>query len=119
MKYPTTVKVRDTLYKIEYVNTSREVSTNLDSDLYCGMANHVNRTIRILINRPSNAILETLIHELLHCITERNPALLTLLGDDKEESIVSTFAIDLAMLLLDNKWVNMPKQDPTSTRRIK
>lgn len=48
MKFPTEVKIKNTIYQIEYVDMPREVDFDLESTNYRGMIRYGNPTIRAL-----------------------------------------------------------------------
>lgn len=116
LKYPTEAFIKGRQYKIEYVNTSREVDNDLEGDTWLGTCGP--STIRVLATQPGFDVLDTLIHELLHAIIQRNKMLKVALKDGLEESFVDTLATEITSVLFDNKWIKMPKQGPPITKRI-
>jgi hypothetical protein len=116
MKYPVTLNIRGYTYRIEYVQTPREVDQDFEVEYYLGTCNaHV---IRILATQPQISLLDSVVHEILHAIFTRNRMLRKALKANMEESFVATLAGEIAEILLDNELVKFPKQRPPITTRI-
>jgi len=97
MKLPTSLCIKGTDYKIEYVEQYDEVDTE---GHFFGIIDYENKIIRIFVSYGESMTLETLIHEVLHSIMFRNKALARMVKD--EEDFVVTLANELATLLTDN-----------------
>jgi len=117
MNYPSEVTVKGYPYTIEYVNLPREVGPNLDQTTWLGSCNQ--DVIRTLATLEPYAILDTLIHEILHVIFHKNQLLASALSSaDLEEPFIDTLALELAQLLTQNNWVDLPLESPPITHRI-
>lgn len=117
MKYPTSVTVKGHIYKIEYVGTHQEVDVDFDKGLWLGQC--AGDTIRVLSQPEPFRVMDTLIHEILHAVFNRNKLLkATLKSEDIEESFIDNLASELAILLFENGWVGQPEESPPITERI-
>lgn len=116
MKYPTSVSIRGHDYRIEYVDQLREVDSDFECTHYIGTVG--SGAIRCYAHQTKLNILDTLIHEMLHALFTRNKMLVTAVKSNMEENFISTLASDMALLLHDNGWVQLPKQPPPITVRI-
>lgn len=119
LQFPQTVRVRGYEYVIDYVDKGREVEQDFASDnllgQYCpGNPGH----LRILTTQQTLGILNSVIHEILHAIFYRNPVLAASIRPEiGDEAVVGTLAEELAYLLVDNGWIQLPKVvKPTVTR---
>lgn len=117
MKYPTSVIVKGHTYKIEYVDTHQEVDVDFDKGLWLGQCS--DGVIRVLFQRGLFSVMDTLIHEILHAVFNRNKLLkATLKSEDMEEPFIDNLASELAILLYENGWVEQPEESPPITERI-
>lgn len=114
MKYPTEIYIRGHHYRIEYVTEKCEVAEEFESDSYVG-ACHPD-VIRVLASQSPLELLDTVIHEILHAISIRNPMLKTAIRHNIYETFISTLASDIALTLFDNDLVKFPKCPPITTR---
>ena len=89
MRIPKKIKVDDSIYKVSLVN-SKVVAKK-----YLGQVDTFKYTIRIAKKLPKDEIGETLIHEILHCIADKEKVGL------KEES-VEKLSHRLYQVLKDN-----------------
>lgn len=108
MKLPTAITIRGVDYTIEYVANSAEVPTviNCEDKKYLGYIDYNSRTIRVCTTQPNRCILESLIHELIHGVLDRNPLLLkAVLNNNNEESFVDSVAIEIVDLLVENNLI--------------
>jgi hypothetical protein len=116
---PTSVKINSFKYAIDYVATPHEVDDDLMQADLLGQACHTGGRIRVLANQQPTAILDTLIHELLHALFSTNrlfsAAIRPEIGD---EAFISALGSALASLLIENKWVEMPARVTPTIRRI-
>lgn len=116
MRFPTEIRIRGHYYRIEYVEYSREVDCNFESENYLGTCD--SKTIRVHALQPLIVILDSIIHETLHAIFTRNKMLKAALKQGMEESFITTLASDIAFILLDNELVKFPAKGPPITTRI-
>ena len=117
MKYPTSVIVKGHTYRIEYVDKHQEVDTDFENRLWLGQC--VGDVIRVLSDQEPFGILDTLLHEILHAVFNRNKLLkATLKSEDMEEPFIDNLASELAILLFENGWVGPPEEGPPITERI-
>lgn len=117
MKYPTSITIKGYTYKIEYVSTPQEVDTDFENRFWLGQCN--NDTIRIWASQEPFGILDTLAHEILHAIFNRNKMLKAALqSEEMEEPFIDTLATELASLLALNGWATPPAKSPPITKRI-
>jgi hypothetical protein len=63
-------------------------------------------------------ILDSVIHEILHVIFNKNPVLTAALRPEiGDEAFIGALGVELANLLVDNGWVQLPETvKPTETR---
>lgn len=118
MKYPDRVVVKGQKYNIEYVTTLREVAANFESEDWVGSCEHASNVIRVLADRLPFDIVETLVHEIIHSIFNRNKALKLALKEDTEEIFVDAFSTELLAFLLENNYIKLPEVLPPITKRI-
>ena len=117
MNYPTNITIKSYPYKIEYVETSREVDTDFESGHWLGQC--VGETIRVLADQKPIGILDTLIHEVLHAVFNRNRMLREVVkSKNMEESFIDTLATELTILLIENGWIKQMEEGPPITKRI-
>jgi hypothetical protein len=119
-KLPTAVTIRGFEYSIEYVSQYQEVDTNLVlTDLVGQVSSGNPGCIHVLATQPPIGILDTLIHEILHVIFARNAVLTAAIRPEiGDEAFVTTLGNELAVLLTENKWINMPAHVTPTIRRI-
>jgi hypothetical protein len=67
LQLPTSLVILGIPYKITYVTELSSVDTVGNEELY-GQADTTNCEIRLYANRPREAILGTLVHEIMHAI---------------------------------------------------
>jgi len=117
MKYLKKIRIKGYEYDISYVPTGEEVSRNFSTSLLgqC-TSSPKNSSIRIFSDQTKIGILETLIHETLHALFYRNPLLAKYVND--EESFIETLALEIAIILIENKLVNLPKKPPITRRYL-
>lgn len=116
MKFPVEVTIKNRYYKIEYVNTLREVSENFEVANWVGTCGH--ELIRILATQPRSEVLDTLIRELLRAVTYRNKMLEAAVKEELKEPFFDALATELTLVLLGNGWIQRPKHDPPITKRV-
>lgn len=117
MEYPTSVTVKGHTYRIEYVDTHQEVDADFDKGLWLGQC--AGDVIRVLVQQEPFSIMDTLIHEILHAVFNRNKMLKAALQSEAmEEPFIDNLASELAILLSENSWVEQPKDKPPVTERI-
>jgi hypothetical protein len=118
MKLPTAITIRGVDYTIEYVAQSAEVPTviNCEDKKYLGYIDYNSRTIRVCTEQPNRCILESLIHELIHGVLDRNPMLLKEVVLN-EEAFVDGVAIEIVDLLVENNLITEVAL-PELTKRI-
>ncbi len=117
MKYPTSVVVKGHTYKIEYVDTHQEVDADFEDRLWLGQC--ADGVLRILNQREHFDVMDTLIHEIMHAVFNRNRLLkASLKSSDLEEPFIDALASELAVLLSENGWLGQPEESPPITRRI-
>jgi len=116
MRYPTEICIRGHRYRVEYVEYSREVDRDFESEDYLGTCDE--NTIRVRTTQPLLGILETLVHEVLHAHFTRNKMLKAALKHGMEEWFITTLAADIALTLFDNELVKFPAKGPPITTRI-
>lgn len=117
MKYPTSVTVKGHTYRIEYVDTSQEVDVDFEKGLWLGQC--ASDVIRVLRQQEPFSIMDTLIHEILHAVFNRNKMLKAALQSEAmEEPFIDNLASELAILLAENDWVEQPEESPPITERI-
>lgn len=118
LQYPRAVRVRGYEYQIDYVDKCREVDHNLASTDLLGQCCPGNPgQMRILATQQGIGILDSVIHETLHAIFNRNAVLTAAIRPEiGDEAFISALANELAYLLVDN-WVTLPEtMKPTETR---
>ncbi len=121
MNFPRKVIILGYEYKIDYVPTNREVDTHLDSDGLLGQVSYSNDKHHIRVNASQTAIgvLDTLIHEILHSLLQRNTLLrASIKSEVGEEAFVDTLACEVAYLLVSNGWIELPENVPVTEKRI-
>jgi hypothetical protein len=118
MQFPRKVTVKGGDYQIDYVGSAQEADDTLQSNCYYGTASHVKSQILIDATFVPYKVLDTLAHEIIHCILERNKLLKAVLKPGIEEQFVDTIATELVHLLVTNKWVKLPKRVPITKKRI-
>lgn len=118
MKFPVTIRILGYDYRIEYLEYQREVDTDFGCDNYLGTCDCDAGVIRILATASPLAVIDTLIHEVLHAIFTRNKMLKTAVQPDVEENFIATLASEFALLLFDNKLVDFSTESPPITTRI-
>ncbi len=116
MKFPVEITIRGYVYRIEYVEYQREVDRDFESEDYLGTCD--DKVIRVLVTKPLLTILDTIIHEVLHALFNRNKMLKTAIMPDMEEAFITTLASEITLILLDNKLVTLPAKGPPITTRI-
>ena len=117
MEYPTNVTVKGHNYRIEYVDTPQEVDVDFERGLWLGQC--AGDVIRVLRQQEPLSIMDTLIHEILHAVFNRNKMLKAALQSEAfEEPFIDNLASELASLLAANGWVATPQADPPITERI-
>lgn len=117
MKYPTSVTIKGYTYRIEYVDTPQEVAVDFEQGLWLGQC--ADDVIRVLRQREPFSILDTLIHEILHAVFNRNKMLKAALQSEvMEEPFIDNLASELAILLFENGWVEQSEEGPPITERI-
>jgi len=119
LHFPRAVRVRGFEYLIDYVNKSREVDHALADDDLLGQCCPGNPGhIRVLTMQESIGILTTVIHETLHVIFNKNAILTAAIRPEiGDEAFISALANELAYLLVDNNWVQLPETvKPTEIR---
>ena len=119
LQYPRAVRVRGYPYVIDYVNKPREVDCDLAiSDLLGQCCPGNPGRIRILMTQCSIGILDSTIHEILHVIFNKNAVLMAAIRPEiGNEAFISALGVELANLLVDNEWVQLPETvKPTDTR---
>jgi hypothetical protein len=67
LQLPTSLVILGIPYKITYIAELGAVDTVGSEELY-GQADITNCEIRLYVNRPREAILSTLVHEIMHAI---------------------------------------------------
>lgn len=116
MDYPTSITIKGHIYRIEYVATSQEVEDDFAEGLWLGQC--CNDVIRVLASQEPFAVLDTLIHEILHAIFNRNKMLKAALQSaDMEEPFIDTLAAELAVVL-DDTGFTASLEKPSITERI-
>jgi len=118
MEYPSSITIKGQRYKVEYVETLREVGANFEGEDWIGFCDHANKTIRVFADRVPFDIVETFLHEVTHGIFNRNKALKLALKDGAEEIFVDAFSTDLLAFLLENGYIQLPEGLPPITKRI-
>lgn len=99
MNLPKKIKVKNVVYTIEY--TDKKLETQ-DTGFCFGYIYYIEKKILIYTkNRTKVDILETLLHEILHAILEKNQALSLLVLN--QEEFISTLSTDLTQVLADNE----------------
>lgn len=119
LQLPRAVQVRGYPYVIDYVDKGREVDRDLAANDLLGQCCPGNPGhLRVLTTQCSVGILDSVIHEILHVIFNKNTVLTAALRPEiGDEAFISALANELAFLLVDNGWVKMPeKVEPTVTR---
>ena len=105
MNKPKEVNILGLVYSIEYVDKPSEVDIFKRNSLW-GQIDYWTRTIRIYDNkRPESDLLETLMHEILHGITQALKIKVN--GNDlyKDEDAIELLALALADTLIRNSWL--------------
>ena len=118
---PTNVRVGGFEYIIEYVGCSQEVDDDLTCTNLLGQVRHTGSPgyIRVLTTQQPIGILDTLIHEILHAIFASNELLRTAIRPKiGDEAVLAALGRALAVLLIENKWVQMPAHMQPTVRRI-
>lgn len=116
MEYPTSITIRGYTYRIEYVDTPKEVDTDFEKGFWLGQCS--SGVIRVLAKQEPFGILDTLIHEILHAIFNKNKMLKAALqSTEMEEPFIDTLASELASFLTQNGWA-APTKSPLITKRI-
>jgi hypothetical protein len=122
MIFPRKVVVRGYSQDIDYVATSREVEQDFANDDFVGQVCQSDPgagKIRIKATREPIRVLDTLVHEILHCIFQRNPLLTASVRPEiGEEAFIDTLGCELAYLLVSNQWITLPDEVPVTTTRI-
>jgi ADP-dependent phosphofructokinase/glucokinase len=116
MKFPVEIRIRGHNYRIEYVESQREVEVDFESDAFIGTVD--DNAIRVFVTKSLLTMVDTLIHEVLHAIFTRNKMLKTAFRPDMEESFITTLAGEIALILFDNELVKFPTKGPPITTRI-
>jgi hypothetical protein len=99
---PEIVSILGIEYKIEYVDNPYEVDINKREPLW-GQIDYWTRTIRIYDNnRPQEDIWQTLMHEVLHGISE---ALNMKLNEDDMHDELDLLAIAITDVFFRNGWI--------------
>jgi hypothetical protein len=122
MKYPTSIIVKRHTYTIEYVPTKREVDGNLVREDLVGQAFYSpekdrSGTIRVFCDQETSAIIDTLVHEILHAIFAHNNMLAAAIKHGMDEPFIDTLATELMLVLLENGFITA-KGKPPLTERI-
>lgn len=92
------VKVANKFYTIKLKKSIRQ-------DRLLGESNHDREVIKICTKQASGAFVDTLIHEILHCIWHTNGLGYTLDAEEVEEFIVHSYATSLMTVFIDNPWL--------------
>lgn len=120
MKYPVQIRIKGYTYRIEYVQTQREVDESFESGSYLGSCisgqGGDDYTIRVLATQPMIGVWDTLLHEILHAILLKNKALQALIVEGKEEAFVDALSTEVAYFLIDNCFISQMKPPPITTR---
>ncbi len=117
MNYPTSITVKGYTYRIEYVTTHKEVDEDFEDREWLGQCNYC--MIRVFVDQEPFGILDTLLHEILHAVFNRNKMLKAAFrSDDMEEPFIDALSTELAGLITENGWVTPPAENPPITRRI-
>jgi hypothetical protein len=119
MNYPRSVRVRGYPHLIDYVNKPREVDRDLAATDLLGQCCPGNPGhLRVLTTQCPVGILDSVIHEILHVIFHKNAILTAALRPEiGDEAFISALGVELANLLVDNGWVELPETvEPTETR---
>jgi len=119
LQFPRVVRIRGYEYVIDYVNKPREVDRDLAIvDLVGQCAPGNPGCIRVLTTQQSIGILDTVIHEILHAIFNRNTVLPAAIRPEiGAEAFIGALGIELANLLVDNGWIKLPETvKPTDVR---
>ena len=103
MNLPSSVKIFDVVYEIEYVEKPSDVDIYKRQSLW-GQIDYWTRTIRVYRNdRQDSDVMQTLWHEVIHGI-----AMALHIDDDvsDEDNIVDLLATGINNVVVDNDWVN-------------
>lgn len=103
MNLPSSVKIFDVVYEIEYVEKPSDVDIYKRQSLW-GQIDYWTRTIRIYKNdRQDSDVMQTLWHEVIHGI-----AMALHIDEDvsDEGNIVDLLATGINNVVVDNNWVN-------------
>jgi hypothetical protein len=102
---PTVVNILGVDYRIEYVDNPAEVDIFRRTSLW-GQVDYWTRTIRIYANnRPEADIWETLIHEVLHAISESLHIKINGNKLDDTGDAIDLIALGLTDVLFRNDWI--------------
>ncbi len=118
MNYPTSITIKGYPYRIEYVATHKEVDDDFEDRQWLGQITHGDGVIRVLAEQRPFGVLDTLLHEILHAVFNRNRMLRAALqSDDTEEPFIDTLSTELALLITEN-CLETPLKLPPITRRL-
>lgn len=116
MKYPSEITVKGYNYQIEFVDSNWEVLKCRSKGNVLGAVE--DDVIRVSLDNQKIGVFDTFIHEVLHAVINRNPALQAIFGDN-EEVVVNTLGTEFALLLVENGIVDLdnltvPDEDDTN-----
>jgi hypothetical protein len=118
MSYPSELWIRGVHYSVEYVTNSREVQTDFDSASFAGVCDNVTYTLRVHTDQAPMEVIDTLVHEVIHAILNRNRTLKACIRGS-EEDFVHTLAIDVAQFLVENGLMTLEEKPPVTTRLVR
>lgn len=102
---PTVVNILGVPYRITYHINALDVDIDGDKALF-GQICFRSRTIRILDNgRPAEDVFRTLLHEIIHGITDG-------LGVPLKEADLDRIATGMADVLVRNEWIDLHGNTP-------
>lgn len=111
MKFPKSVIVVGKRYAITYTENTDETDIDKRKALW-GQVDYHTRTIRVYVGKDKRKrqqadILETLLHEIIHCVLTDNAMMKAAIKDEKEESFVDNMGCALADTLVRNGFIRL------------
>jgi hypothetical protein len=91
--------------KVAYKTYTIKLKDSIKQGQLLGEADHHKEIIKISRRQSPVAIVDTLVHEILHCIWYTNGIGYTLDGEEAEEFIVNSYATSIVTIFIDNPWI--------------